>query len=160
VAGVANGAQLADLVRLEALIRYGGIYLDQDMQPLRSFEPLLVLTAFAAWEDARTVPNAVLGARRDHPALRECLDLAIARMHLGTWEAGPYVTTKVLTGRDDVLVLPSESFYPVHYRDARAELPDFDARAHPASFAVHHWWGSWLPSEKRWNDAPRELVVA
>lgn len=148
---VLNGAQLADLVRLEALWRWGGVYLDSDMQPLRSFEPLQPLQAFAAWEDSNTVPNAVLGARQGHPAIRKCLDLAIRTMRKGTWEAGPGVTTAVLPGRDDVLLLPPGSLFPVHYKDARAELPRF--KPEPWSFAVHHWHGSWLPAEKRWNDA-------
>ena len=58
----ANGAQFADLIRLEALITHGGVYVDQDVEPLRPFDLLTYLPAFAAWEDAVSVPNAVMGA--------------------------------------------------------------------------------------------------
>jgi hypothetical protein len=161
-----NGPQFADLIRLEALVRDGGIYVDQDMQPLRPLDPLLPLHAFAAWEDANSVPNAVLGARTGHPALKEALDLAIERLSVkdrpdrATWAAGPGVTTKVLVGRDDVLVLPPGSFYEVHYRDARERLPNFDKKAAPWAFALHHWWGSWLAPEARWNDYITEQETA
>jgi hypothetical protein len=151
---VANGAQLADLVRLEALLRWGGIYVDQDVQPVRPLDPLLSLEAFAAWEDDRVIPNAIMGARPDHPAIALCLELAIKRMGRGTWEAGPGVTTEVFRDRTDVLVLPPATFYPVHYRD-----PERDAKFHdlqlgesqpsPWTFAVHHYWGSWLEESRR-----------
>ena len=152
-----NGAQLADLVRLEALLRWGGVYVDQDVQPFRPLDPLLPLSAFAAWEDERTVPNAVMGAVPAHPAIRECLDLAIARLlaNKGTWESGPGVTTTVFPGRSDVLLLPPEAFYPVYYRDPDRErlMRTFEPKRHPATFALHWYWGSWLEEERRTEPA-------
>lgn len=145
-----TGAQLADLVRLEVLWNEGGIYVDQDMQPYRALDPLRPLAAFACWEDRTCVPNAVLGAIPQHPAIRQCIDLAIARMSLGVWEAGPGVTSEVFPHRDDVLLLPPGSFYPFHYRDAKRQRGRDHAAEQPWAFAAHHWWGSWLPKEKRW----------
>lgn len=139
----ANGAQLADMVRLEALWRWGGIYVDQDVEGYRSLEPLLPLSAFAAWEDPQAVPNAVLGAVAGHPAIRACLDLMLSRLPGDTWQAGPGVTTKILPGRDDVLLLPPGSFYPYHYRE-KHRATENHRRAQPWAFGAHHWWGSWL----------------
>jgi len=147
---VKNGAQLADLVRLEVVLRYGGIYVDSDVEPYRSLEPLLPLSAFACWEDRKTIPNAVFGAAPNHPAIRMCLEFALARMDLGTWEAGPWVTTEVLAFRDDVLTLPPGSFYPYHYTEKKTKRNADHMMEQPWSFAAHHWAGSWLPKEKRW----------
>lgn len=150
---VQAGAQLADLVRLEALLRWGGFYVDQDVQPFRSLEPLTSAEVVAAWEDERVVPNAFLAARPDHPAIRECLDLALKRIRsqrprASVWDVGPGVTTEILTKRKDVLLLPPASVYDVHYRD-----PDRDRKMtekpSPWTFARHHYWGSWLPEERR-----------
>lgn len=148
---VANGAQLADLVRLEALLRWGGVYVDQDVQPVRPLDPLLPLSMFAAWEDERTVPNAVMGAVPGHPAIRECLDLAIKRMPKGTWAAGPGVLTTLLPGRSDVLLLPPGSFYGVHYRDPdrKQRMSRFQPKEHPWAFVLHHYWGSWLTEAEK-----------
>jgi hypothetical protein len=141
-----TGAQLAGLVRLEALYRFGGVYVDQDVEPYRSLEPLLALHAFAAWEDANCVPDAVLGAEPEHPAIRRCLDLAIERLPQGTWESGAGVTTEVLPGRPDVLVLPPGTFYPYHYKQKHLRRRDHKTEQ-PWSFLAHHWAGSWLDKD-------------
>lgn len=143
----ANGAQFADLVRLEALLRWGGVYVDADCDPLRPLDSLLGAGCFAAWEDERCIPNAVLGATPGHPAIAACLDLTLARIPGPTWDAGPGVTTAVLRDRPDVLLLPPGAFYPVHYRDPERERlmtdPDL-ARRHPWAFVLHRYVGSWL----------------
>ncbi|HEY6568539.1 MAG TPA: glycosyltransferase [Actinomycetota bacterium] len=143
---VANGAQFADLIRLEALLRFGGVYVDQDVEPLRPLDPLLPLSAFAAWEDPRSVPNAVMGATPDHPAVWACLELMIDRLPGETWKSGPGVLTDVLPGRSDVLLLPPGSFYPYHYKEKERAGEDF-RKKQPWAFVAHHWWGSWLEKE-------------
>lgn len=143
----ANGAQFADLIRLEALLRFGGVYVDQDVEPLRTMDALLPLSAFAAWEDERSVPNAVMGATPDHPAVKACLDLMISRLPGETWQAGPGVLTTVLPGRSDVLLLPPGSFYPYHYQEKHRRGEDF-RKTQPWAFVAHHWWGSWLETPK------------
>lgn len=142
-----SGAQMAGLIRLEALFHHGGIYVDSDVQPLRSFAPLLDVRAFAAWEDPRVVPDAVIGAEAGHPAIAACLQAALEAIAAGPWESGPGVTTKILPGRDDVLLLPPGAFYPYHYTDKRRANADHKAQQ-PWCFAVHHWWGSWLTPEQ------------
>lgn len=150
---VDSGASLSDLVRLEALLRFGGVFVDWDCRPLRSFEPLLALDAFAGYEDERIVPNAVLGAKPYHPAIRETLDRALAAVSAGrgTWPAGPGATTAALRNRPDVLLLPPEAFYPIDYRDPDrdAKMAAFDLERHPSSFVLHEYWGSWLEPERR-----------
>lgn len=150
-----NGAQLAGLVRLEALWTLGGIYLDSDVEVYRRLDPLCGLDGFAAWEDHRTVPDAVMGFTARHPAVMECLLLAMQRMDddstdwstgNGAWGTGPGVTTTVLPDRDDVLLLPPQSFYPYHYSERHRRMEN---HAHPFTFAAHHWAASWLPEEDR-----------
>jgi mannosyltransferase OCH1-like enzyme len=148
-----SGAQLAGLVRLEALWRLGGIYLDSDVQVFRSLDPLRSLGCFAAWEDDDTLPDAVLGATPHHPAIRACIDLALERIQStstdwrtgnGAWSTGPGVTTTVLPFFDGVTCLGRESFYGVHYTE-KHRLSDFDPDAHPEAYGLHQWHGSWLP---------------
>lgn len=147
-----SGAQLAGLVRLELLWTHGGVYLDSDVELFRPLDPLCQLDAFAAWEDAQCVPDAVLGARPQHPAVRDMIDLAITRLRSndpdwrtgsGAWATGPGVTTTVLPGRSDVLLLPPGSFFPYHYTERHRRHEDH-ASAQPWCFGAHHWAASWL----------------
>lgn len=139
-----SGAQKAGLIRLEALWRWGGIYVDSDVEPYRSLEPLLHASAFAAWEDAKVVPDAVLGAEPAHPAFRIMLDRARAAIEAGAnaWESGPGVTTSTLPGRSDVLLLPPGSFFPYHYSEKTRRREDHRS-AQPWCFGAHHWHHSW-----------------
>lgn len=150
-----SGAQRAGLIRLEALHAVGGIYVDSDVEPYRAFDPLLGLEAFAGWEDDKVVPDAVLGARPGHPAVREAIDLALERVELGAWESGPGVTTDLLPGRPDVLLLPPGSFYPYHYRRKDLRYQDH-ARQQPWAFVAHHWMSSWAGSEPEGDPARRD----
>lgn len=143
-AACSNGAQRAGLIRLEALWRWGGVYVDQDVQPVRSLEPLLPLGAFAAWEDPKCVPDAVIAAVPGHPAIRECLALALARVPGDTWQSGPGVTTTVFPKYSSVLLLPPGSFYPVHYRDPERDAKMRAPVTDPWVFGLHHYHGSWL----------------
>jgi mannosyltransferase OCH1-like enzyme len=148
-----SGAQLAGLVRLEALWATGGVWLDSDMDMFRPLTPLLGVEAFAAWEDEDVVPDAVIGARPQHPAIYECLELALFRLTSddpdwrtgsGAWGTGPGVTTTIFPDRCDVLLLPPESFYPVHYsRKERVRWSTVQA-AHPWAFGAHRWHASWV----------------
>lgn len=138
-----NGAQLAGLIRLEALIRHGGVYIDSDFECYRPFDTLLGSMAFAGWEDPNTVPDAVLGAVPGHAAMRACLRQAIHQLPHGAWESGPGVMTRILPGRPDVLLLPPGSLYPYHYTERERRQEDH-AAANPWAFGAHHWAGSWL----------------
>lgn len=143
----ANGAQKAGLIRLEALVTHGGIYVDSDVEPFCSLEPLLSLSAFAAWEDETTVPDAVLGAEPNHPAFQEMLGKARASIEGGgdAWLSGPGVTTACLPSRSDVLVLPPGAFYAAHYlQKGKLSEPN-----QPYEFARHHWKHSWGSEAQR-----------
>lgn len=145
----ANGAQLAGLIRLEALWRWGGVYVDQDVEPFHSLEPLLPLSAFAAWEDGNCVPDAVIGAVPGHPAIQKALDLALSRVPGDTWLSGPGVTTEVFRNRSDVLLLPPATFYPVHYKDSDRVAKMKTHKPQPWEFGIHRYYGSWLEPERQ-----------
>lgn len=147
---VRAGAALAGLVRLEALASHGGIFLDWDVRPVRPLDDLLEVRGgmFAAWEDDEHVPDAVFGCVAGHPAVVELRDLAIAGTIAGdsVWEVSVGLFTASLPRREDVTLLPSASFYPVHYSEERAH-PGASA-AHvpgPDTYGVHEWAWSWGP---------------
>jgi hypothetical protein len=140
-------AQMAGLLRLEALYQKGGIWVDSDVECYRSFEPLRSTRCFVAWEDDRTVPDAIIGAEPAHAAIKLCLDEALQSVRSGEdpWKSGPGVLTRVLPGRDDVLLLPPGSLYPYHWTRKDAERGLDHKSSQPWAFAAHHWQASWVP---------------
>lgn len=152
-----NGAQKAGLVRLELLWTHGGVYADSDVEPFRSFEPLLNVEAFAGWEDETTVPDFLLGSRPGHPVFEEMLTKARRRVEAGgdAWQSGPGVTTECLPGRADVLLLPPGAFAPYHYLQ-KHERPNVTAESMPWAWCAHHWHHSWGSEQSKRSIAQRQ----
>jgi hypothetical protein len=139
-------AQMAGLLRLEALYLQGGIWVDSDVECYRSFEPLRSVPCFVAWEDHRTVPDAIIGAEAGHAAIKACLDQATRAVLAGEdpWHSGPGVLTSLLPGRRDVLLLPPGSLYPYHWTRKEVERGLDHKTSQPWAFAAHHWRASWV----------------
>ena len=146
-------AYKSDLMRLELLYKYGGIYIDTDVEVIRSFDDLSEYHyPFAAWESNYVIGSAVIGSP---PKSQEVLDLityCIGAIELeskdGKIEYGghlrmfsPSVLTKLWKSNQDVLLLNPESFYPYHWNEKHRRYEDFSIN--PNTYAVHHWNGSW-----------------
>ena len=144
-----SGAQLADLVRVEELYQRGGVYIDSDVEVYRPFDNLLSLPAFAGYDCADYIPNAILGFPPLHPALAATMDEAILRQRKGTWEAGVGVTTEVFADRDDIVLFPPGSFYPVYWRLAKSTDWSRVQENNPWAYCAHHAHHSWRDAGKK-----------
>jgi hypothetical protein len=135
-------AMESNLVRLEALWTYGGVYLDSDVSLVRPLEPLLSDGFFVGAESDDWIGTAVIGAIPKHPATKVALEAMIAHVEArGERLSCPRVLTPVLKDRDDVTVMPVKTFYPFPYG---SQNPRLDWSDDPDVFAVHYWHASWL----------------
>ena len=138
-AGCYNGRQLADHVRLEALLAHGGVYVDADVCPLRPIDQLLDLGCFIGREDDEWCCNAVLGAEPDHPAIRSMLTRMLTYDIDYPEEMGTRCVSAVAMTRNDVTILHRKAFYPYSAYEAHAHsdwpVPD----AYPTSYTIHRW---------------------
>lgn len=155
-------SKVANYVRLYALLVEGGIYLDTDVEAVRSFDPLLSHECFIGFQQERDgvdwVNNAILGARIGHPYVRDSLT-AILTAFDETHEIlrGPQVATAVLREHGlsnyglqtvgGVTVYPIEYFSPYGWDDHFS--PDCVTLD---TYTIHRWQASWV---KR---SPRERV--
>lgn len=122
----------SDFVRTALLYKYGGIYFDLDVIPLKDFSPFINAVGL---ESSETVNVAVLVFQRQHLALDIQMDLQIEsvknKFHTFCWNCvGPLALTKSLKNICDekqflihqkekchqIDIQPSFVFYPINYQ--------------------------------------------
>lgn len=144
-------SELSNLMRYEVLRRFGGVYVDTDVECKRPLTPLLRgIDAFAALELPGRVGNAVLGSVPDHPAFTRAARQARRTLGLGEHSVqanGPYFLSLILEQEANVAILGAELFYPYRWDEPERRDDTF-----PDAYAVHHWkksWGTAAASSRR-----------
>ncbi|KAE9367734.1 glycosyltransferase family 32 protein [Stipitochalara longipes BDJ] len=87
--------QRVDALRYFLLYHYGGIYLDLDLAPYRSFTPLLQFPAFACLTAPTGISNDILGSVPQHPFYK--LVIENLEEYDRNWLSG-YITVMYSTG--------------------------------------------------------------
>ncbi|MEP5341489.1 MAG: glycosyltransferase [Algibacter sp.] len=64
----------ADYIRLYAVYNYGGIYLDTDVEVVKSFNDLLDRPYIAGAEGLGIIEAGIFGAEKNTPWIKQCLD--------------------------------------------------------------------------------------
>jgi mannosyltransferase OCH1-like enzyme len=140
-------AQLADLMRIELLWRFGGVYVDIDCEVIKPFDSLLLNSLFIG-EYKGELQNAVIGSVSQHEGLRAIMDSLLEYEVLPAGpineSTGPVLWTRILASRGDVTVLPKEAFFPWVWEEERRP-----GAITNNTFAVQHWNLSWLPLHRR-----------
>lgn len=138
-------AFMCDLMRLEVLWNYGGIYLDSDVLIFKNLEPLLGDKPFVGLEDGVWLCNAVMGFPPKHPALMALIEETKRVLDSGKVAHPPIVTTDVLAPRDDINFLGQDEFYK--YGPPLREVI-FDLLGNikdlPNIYGAHLWQASWF----------------
>ena len=127
-------AERADILRLELIWRFGGVYVDTDFECRRSLEPLIADAGFViGLAKPGRVNNALLGAVEGHPILDRALDELRPREYHGYDKAaaGPHFLDSLLADQDGVTFLEPDLLYP--------RTPAAEAEA----YAIHHEARSW-----------------
>lgn len=145
--GIELYVQMADIMGYVIIEAYGGIYINCDMQPLRSIPdlPVKAWASYENWSDGRIV-NAAIGAPEAHNPFWVGLLEALPARYWASPSAemvettGPAFLTDHAHAHPDLIhVLPVESFNPIHWGD----IPlggDASNFSYPTeAIAVHHW---------------------
>ncbi len=136
-------AERSDIIRLEVLYRFGGVYVDTDVECLRRIDPLVEESGdFFVGAVKGKVENAVIGAAAGHPILERALRELRPVTDYGvdpTQGTGPWFLTALLREYPEVTIYPQEVFSPM--TDAEREQ----------AYAVHHYVSSWKTAE-HWEE--------
>lgn len=151
-------AFVADYVRFYALVKYGGIYMDADMELLKPLTPFLHHHAFTSTEDGQHISAGIMGCipgfKLYQTFMEHYKDKSFYRPDgsLDTTTVVVMMTEKCLQmGYKPVntyqefaglAVYPSEYFYPLsHIDDVMRKTEN--------TYAVHWFAGSWVSREEK-----------
>ena len=143
----------ADFIRIFAVYNYGGIYMDMDIEVLKSFNDLINLPdhpyMFARERpDKDWIEAGCFGAEKGNEILRKCLDYYKERHFIksdGTFDTLPLprVMDKVLKENHIKIELYPWKFFTAKSYDTGIESPD------ETTYAIHHFAGSWKSVEEQ-----------
>lgn len=145
-------AFVTDYVRLYALHKFGGVYLDTDVEMLKGLDDLLLLPAFSGFESETEIPTGIMASEKNGPWAAEQLQYYEDRHFLlpdGSFDMTTNV--EIISGimgkngfklensyqiyKDCMHIFPKDYFCP----KSRSGLISLTPNTH----CIHHFEGSW-----------------
>lgn len=147
----------SDAVRLYALYNEGGIYLDTDVELLKSFDDLLERKDFFGFENgSKRIEGAVLGAEAHSPAIAQAL--AFYQTHKFNFEESkvdelvlPNILANAFKEIPGIEIFPEHVFSPKNFTDGSIQV-NLD------TFCIHHFSNSWRSEATRKGIARRQWL--
>lgn len=155
----------ADYIRLYALYNYGGIYLDMDVEVIKTFNPFLNLETMVSWQNgAAGLEVAAMGVQKGSMWVKDCLDYydcqtfilpngnlnttvmpRVIENRLKAKEIKLYNVsniTEATSVKDGIPVFPYTYFSPKNYKTKVLKITT-------DTICIHHFDGSWLSRKDR-----------
>ena len=151
-----NPGEISDMMRLEIIYKFGGVYIDMDFECLQSLDPLHYVYDFYIGIqplDSGIVQlgAGIFGSVAGHPMLKACIDgiagnfKKIELKNSICAKTGPIHMTKIFIahagkcGLIDI-ALPAHYFYPLGPTKIEIKKKEWITRG---SFGIHHWAKTW-----------------
>lgn len=140
----------ADIARLEILQRYGGLYVDADVEAHRSIDNLVGDAVLILLSEGDLITNAFIGARPQDPTVEEALRLMTrlpeTSFSVSEWtlpDTGPLLMTRAAV-RSGKLFLPSTRLLaPETACLPRSRMPEIVELARRRRWMTHHAQATW-----------------
>ncbi len=161
----------ADYIRLYALYNYGGIYLDCDVEVIKSFDDLLSLPYFIGQENTPSgIEAATIGCEKGNKLIKDLLESYKEKSFIksdGTFEDLPlpfifrkcieagffynYISDKKdFSNNPDVInVFPIDFFSPKHWKTKELNITD-------RTYSIHHFAASWVDNNISQKEADND----
>jgi inositol phosphorylceramide mannosyltransferase catalytic subunit len=170
-----NYGEKSDIVRLEILAQFGGVYIDVDLECLKpeifeelhhsfdfyiGFEPLE--HGFTNKFNMFKVCNALIAAAPKHPLIQDLITnlqanyLAYKKCCNAVQRTGPSYLTRIIcehersgTHHKRNMYLPCTFFYTTSEPETRYlfQHPELPAFIKPETAGFHYWYGSWWKTD-------------
>lgn len=147
----------ADFIRLYALYTEGGIYLDMDVEVIKSLDGLLNREYILGYEKEKGIEAGIMGASQDATWVKKCLDYYTDRHFVnpdGSFNTRPLPKIIYSALKDDLKsmdifsneVLTAKSYYTGEYN-----ITDH-------TYTIHHFAGSWLSPVEQLSYTIRQRI--
>lgn len=149
----------ADYIRFYALYNYGGIYLDSDVEVLRTFDDLLDLPYFIGFDSSNSFEAAVMASEPGNLWVKLCLEYYNNRHFLqsdGSFDVKvlPLIMKEEIEKRYVIAPLTNFHFkyvsdkciyvYPyTFFSPKRHDTGDVNVESY--TYTIHHYAMSWIP---------------
>lgn len=161
-------AFVSDYVRLAVLKKYGGIYLDTDVEVVRSLDKLLNNSFFTGLEDSDSIATGlILGAVPNNNVINDLLMIYDSKGDNLT--KGEFVETtcveitttyfkrKGFKFRNKLQVIDHSTIYPTIYFCPQRPGTN-KIKLSPVTYTIHHYSASWLNTDG-WRGAIRYRLI-
>ena len=147
----------ADYIRLYAVYNYGGIYMDMDVEVIKSFNDLLRNDYILGYEAAKGLEAGVFGAPKKAPWVKEVVEYYTSKefaLPNGLYNDTPlpiimdevlnadYITNK------KIVPLPTDFLTAKSYKTGKITIT-------PNTYTIHHFAGSW----KSWDEKMKIIIA-
>lgn len=151
-------AFVTDVVRLYVLINYGGVYMDTDVELLKSLDELLDYEAVSGFESEDRIPTGLMAAQKGHPLFIEMINdyenehflqdygeynnrTNVERITEICKKYGLMLNNSLQTVNGFTL-LPNDYLCPKNFMTGDIRITD-------NTICIHHFNGSWLSDEDK-----------
>jgi Glycosyltransferase sugar-binding region containing DXD motif len=149
---------VADYVRIYAMVEYGGVYLDTDMELLSSIDAFLENEAFTGFENKTRVAAGIMGCNKENKVFRQMLDYynsvnfidanndinitTICSVMMDVLEEDGFEYKNSEQYLKNIHIYERDIFYPKKLQNGEFRITD-------KSVSIHHYSGSWLTSRQK-----------
>lgn len=152
-------AFVSDVARIEALYQYGGIYMDTDVEVLKTFTPLLDARCILGMEEKEYVATSFMAFEKEHPLVKQFFNLYenisfldksgqiitgtnVAKLTNLLIEKGFVQENHYQELEEGIKIYPKEFFSPYDYINCHYNITE-------NSYCVHHFAVSWMSKKEQ-----------
>lgn len=151
-------AFVSDVARLYALVNYGGVYMDTDVEVLKPLDDILNYEAVSGFENEKCIPTGLMACEKNQPLFSELFH-EYDNIHFLKKDGSFDLTTNVTRITNTCLkyglkldnsfqiingfaLFPNDYFCPKDYASKKLNLTK-------NTYTIHHFAGSWVPKSSK-----------